>query len=186
MHSQTHRDLGILLIKRLLPGLPKRYRSAFLLGCVEPDKNPITYLRGSVRHRWLSGHTFRAAHRRMFRWTGSLEAKSRWRITDWYTLGKLVHYTADSFTYAHSDSFPGQLAAHRAYERRRHSHFAGIVSLTSSSTSRPIPFLTQLHWDYIHKAPCVQTDRDYILTACTALLSALRAPQRAAPALAYL
>ena len=97
--------------------VPKRYVQAFLIGCIEPDRNPVTYLKGSIRHQWLRGHNYRNARRFMRRISVRLENKDSWNLYDYYTLGKLIHYTTDAFTYAHNDTFPTALTEHREYER---------------------------------------------------------------------
>lgn len=116
MKGESHRQLGRFLMNAYLPGLAKRHARAFLLGCIEPDRNPTTYLKGSVRSQWLRGHNWNNASRYMGRICARLERKERLSMLDYYAMGKLMHYTADAFTYAHNKYFPTNLKEHRRYE----------------------------------------------------------------------
>ena len=56
MKKKDHLLLGrFLLAKKEAPSGSIK-RRLFLFGCVEPDINPFTYMRGSVRHQFLQGH----------------------------------------------------------------------------------------------------------------------------------
>ena len=116
MRGKSHMELGNYLVERFIPGLPFYFRSAFLMGCVQPDKNPATYLKGSLRYQWLRGHNYPNARRFMGRLARRLEKKAALGLWDYYSLGKLVHYTADAFTAAHNDFYLSSLRDHRQYE----------------------------------------------------------------------
>ena len=49
MRRQSHIAMGRFLLRTYLPHLPRQYARLFLLGCIEPDGNPTTYLKGSIR-----------------------------------------------------------------------------------------------------------------------------------------
>ena len=106
MRGKSHRCLGKYLVQHYMSDTPERYVKAFLLGCIEPDRNPATYLKGSIRCQWLRGHNYRNARRFMRAISARLEKKEKLGLFDYYTLGKLIHYTTDAFTYAHNDTFP--------------------------------------------------------------------------------
>ena len=106
MRGKSHRCLGKYLVQHYMSDTPERYVKAFLLGCIEPDRNPATYLKGSIRCQWLRGHNYRNARRFMRAISARLERKEKLGLFDYYTLGKLIHYTTDAFTYAHNDTFP--------------------------------------------------------------------------------
>ena len=44
MRGKSHRCLGKYLVQHYMSDTPERYVKAFLLGCIEPDRNPATYL----------------------------------------------------------------------------------------------------------------------------------------------
>lgn len=117
MRRKSHICLGNYLIDQYMLSAKKWHRRMFLFGCVQPDMNPLTYLKGSLRARWLCGHHYPNAKPFMERISQRLERRKQLHIMDYYTLGKLIHYTADAFTYAHNDTFPGSLSGHRNYEK---------------------------------------------------------------------
>lgn len=47
MRGKSHRCLGNYLVQRYMGDAPQSHIKAFLLGCIEPDRNPATYLKGS-------------------------------------------------------------------------------------------------------------------------------------------
>ena len=49
MRGKSHRCLGQYLVEKYMPNAPKRYIRAFLIGCIEPARNPVAYLKGSIR-----------------------------------------------------------------------------------------------------------------------------------------
>ena len=75
MRGKSHLCLGQYLTERYMQDAPKRCVKAFLVGCVEPDRNPITYLKGSLHFQWLRGHNYRNARRFMRRISTRLENK---------------------------------------------------------------------------------------------------------------
>ena len=58
-----------------------------------------------------------------------LQEKPKLNLFDFYTLGKLIHYTADAFTAAHNESFQGNLQEHRSYESSLHQSFLGYFQI---------------------------------------------------------
>ena len=166
MRGKSHISLGHYLLSHYLPELPVWHKRAFLLGCIQPDRNPATYLKGSLRHRWLHGHNYHNA--RMF--SRRLEKKEVLHLFDFYTLGKLIHYTADAFTYAHNDFFRNTLSAHRLYEHRLQDHFLNYLS---SNPSVDIPFSASImdtincfHQEYARENTDIFRDSRFALQAC--------------------
>lgn len=125
--THSHRILGKYLTDTYLPHAPKRYKTAFLFGCTEPDKNPITYLKGSIRCRPLQGHNWLSAQKYMQRIALRLQNRRRLTLLDYYTMGKLIHYTQDAFTASHNESFPAGLRAHRSYEFALQEQFVAYI-----------------------------------------------------------
>ena len=52
MRRKSHKLLGEYLAREYMTDIPKSYVCAFLIGCVEPDRNPATYLKGSLKFQW--------------------------------------------------------------------------------------------------------------------------------------
>ena len=171
MRAKSHRLLGKFLAQRYLGHIPKPCIRAFLAGCTQPDKNPATYLKGSLRNRWLHGHDYANANRYMRRIVLRLHRKCSWNMLDYYTLGKLIHYTADAFTAAHAEHFSSNLRAHRDYECQLHHYFA--AHLNRQRHRFPLVHncamenIRHYHRKYRKCPPNICTDTDYCIgVAC--------------------
>ena len=181
MQAKSHRLLGQFLVNRYLTDLSRPYVRVFLVGCTEPDKNPTTYLKGSLRSRWLHGHDYTNAKRYMHRIIFRLNRKRCWNLLDYYTLGKLIHYTADAFTAAHRENFEGDLFAHRRYECQLHHYFATHLSRHAN----PYPHIHNCametiryyHRQYRKCPPCISTDTDYCIGVTCLITGMLTARQ---------
>lgn len=177
MRGKSHQSLGKYLAEHYMENVPERYIRAFLIGCTQPDRNPATYLKGSIRHQWLRGHNFHNAQRFMGRIASRLEQKETWNLLDYYTLGKLIHYTADAFTYAHNDTFPTNLNDHRIYEAELQEHFLGYLQedpLVTPLYARTImQAIYRCHSAYQEMPAGICTDSHFALTACCCVLTIL-------------
>ena len=181
MRGKSHIALGNYLIERYLPEIPGHRKTAFLLGCVQPDRNPATYLKGSLRCRWLRGHNYLNARPFMKRLSHRLEQKSTLNLFDYYTLGKLIHYTADAFTAPHNDFFPGSLRGHRQYETALQHHFLAYLHRCSLPDIQPgrtiMEGIYSYHQEYSIGAAEIARDMHFALHACCCVLAGLRIPQ---------
>lgn len=186
MRAKSHRLLGEALVQQYFTGLPRSYIRMFLAGCVQPDKNPATYLKGSLRQSFLRGHNFSNAKRYMCRILSRLEQPRRWNHLDYYTLGKLIHYTADAFTAAHADRFDGNLLQHRQYECQLHRYFQGHLALHHGKWHCVYPSVMKnicyYHRQYRKLPPSVSTDTDYCIGVSSLIVGMLTARQTAAKA----
>ena len=169
MKKKDHLLLGrFLLAKKEAPSGSIK-RRLFLFGCVEPDINPFTYMRGSVRHQFLQGHNEENAREHFQKVLEKLNRSGVRTPWQWFTLGTLIHYAADSFTFPHNKSlFPGSLADHVAYELQLHALFPQYLSAMAGSWG----FLTVHHQSlealrkrYLYEAGSAGTDCRYILAA---------------------
>lgn len=181
MRGKSHISLGYYLLDRYLPALPSRYRRAFMLGCIEPDRNPATYFKGSLRFQWLRGHNYRNASRFMRRISLRLEQKSAWNLFDYYTLGKLIHYTADAFTYPHNDHFPHNLSGHRDYEVQLQNHFLSYLQEDPQVDIRLaksiMDGIADYHLEYSMEAADIHRDSQFALQACCCVLAIALTPR---------
>ncbi len=177
MRGKSHICLGQYLIQHYMPEIPERYKKAFLLGCIEPDRNPATYIKGSLRYQWLRGHNYLNARRYMRRVSWRLEHKETLNLLDYYTLGKLIHYTADAFTYAHNDMFTTDLVDHREYEVALQNHFLAYMEQdpkVDSHTARSImEAIYRYHKEYRELPQDIHTDTKFALRACCCVLAIL-------------
>lgn len=177
MRGKSHRCLGQYLAEHYLTNTPKRYVKAFLIGCIEPDRNPVTYLKGSLRFQWLRGHNYHNARRFMRQISWRLEKKENLNLYDYYTLGKLIHYTTDAFTYAHNDTFTTNLGDHREYEAALQDHFLNYLQedpQVNPYTARSImEAIYSYHREYEELDADIRTDSRFALTACCCVLAIL-------------
>lgn len=179
MRGKSHKSLGKYLAEHYFPHTPKRFVRAFLIGCVEPDRNPATYLKGSIRREFLRGHNYENAMRYMARIAKRLEKKRVWTMLDYYTIGKLIHYTTDAFTYAHNITFGASLSDHRAYEHALQEHFLTYLSEAPEIEVRTfrcvMDAISAYHGDYDCSPMGIRTDSRFALRACCCVLVTLLA-----------
>lgn len=177
MRGKSHQHLGKFLVRRYMSDAPNRYVRAFLIGCIEPDRNPVTYLKGSIRRQWLRGHNFENAKRYMYRIARRLERKPRWTLLDYYTLGKLIHYTTDAFTYAHNESFGTALSDHQVYEASLQEYFLDYLSthpeVETAAFRSVADAIRSYHRAYSRTNADIRTDSRFALTASCCVLSIL-------------
>lgn len=180
MRGKSHRLLGQYLVEHYMEDIPKRYQKAFLFGCIEPDRNPATYLKGSIHYQWLRGHNYLNARPFMRHIARRLEAKDRLNLFDYYTLGKLIHYTTDAFTYAHNDMFTTDLGEHREYEAALQNHFLNYIQSDPQVSHENARSIMEAIYRY-HKVYCklpanIHTDAKFALRACCCVLAVLFLP----------
>lgn len=171
MRGKSHQQLGLYLAETYMSHLPKRYVKAFLIGCIEPDRNPATYLKGSLRQQWLRGHNWGNAQNYMRKVARRLENRKALRLLDYYAMGKLIHYTTDAFTSAHNAHFSENLHDHRAYEVALQNHFIQYLSQKPTiwtDAKRPIMDMIQrYHANYIRRPVNIHTDTRFaIIVSC--------------------
>ena len=183
MRTKDHMALGRLLLEQTEQPALQRHRTAFLLGCVEPDRNPLTYLRGSRRHRLLRGHN-----------AGNSQAYIRWQLDrlerrgvgsaySCFALGTLLHYIADEFTYAHNESFTGTLREHVRYE-----HSLSPLFTQELAQQQELPracgsaeaFLEGSRLAYCAQSHTMQTDCRCIIRVCGVVFGKLTAARASA------
>lgn len=177
MRGKSHRCLGQYLAGHYMTGVSKSCIKAFQIGCIEPDRNPVTYLKGSIRCQWLRGHNYRNARRFMRQISWRLEKKKKLNLYDYYTLGKLIHYTTDAFTYAHNDTFPTQLSDHKAYEDALQEHFLAFMEKDPQvdvKVARSVmEAICSYHREYEQVESNIHNDSRFALTACCCVLAIL-------------
>lgn len=177
MRGESHRSLGRYLVRSYLDNKPKRCIQAFLLGCIEPDRNPATYLKGSLRNQWLRGHNYCNAFPYMLRLSRRLEQRDSFTLLDYYALGKLIHYTTDAFTYAHNIQFPNRMEEHRTYEAELQKYFLSFIreepDMPEAKHGSIIDTIRGLHREYIRLPATIQNDARYSIAACRSILQLL-------------
>lgn len=169
MRTIDHLLLGRYLLARSASPALHRHCHAFLLGCVEPDYNVLSYLRGIRHGEKLRGHNAENSSAFLARCMADFEENGLSSAWDYFRLGTMLHYAADAFTAPHNRFWTGSLLEHRAYEAALHRRFAAMLE-----SARPDRLAYReyapLHEDYCAETPGMETDFRYILTACASLL----------------
>ncbi|MBR5489569.1 MAG: zinc dependent phospholipase C family protein [Firmicutes bacterium] len=182
MRGKSHIHLGKYIIDHYMENTGLLHRKLFLFGCIQPDRNPFTYLKGSLRHRLLQGHDYHNAMRFMQRISGRLEKRRPLNPLDCYTFGKLIHYIADAFTYVHNDAFSGSLSCHRNYERKLQNFFLTYLNQTPkpdiSSSLSIMETIEQYHRDYCTRSQSILTDSVFALETSCCVAALLYSPTK--------
>ena len=177
MCGKSHHQLGEYLVEHYMIHESNRNIHAFLFGCIQPDKNPATYFKGSLRCQWLRGHNYHNAIKFMKRISLRLECKEQFTLYDYYTLGKLIHYTADAFTMAHNAYFPLDLACHREYEIKLQDHFLQFLQedpqVDIQLAKSIMDTISNYHHEYSRQKPHMNNDIIYAVRASCSVLSYL-------------
>ena len=153
-----------------------RRRALFFLGNLLPDYLPLTYLRGVRQSRGLRGHDRPYSEAYIRKSIRLLEGRAHLRVLDFYRLGSLLHYLADSFTFVHTEAFDGDLRAHRRYEWALHRVMtaaleAGDVGQVSVESCRVLWERARAH--HARALPRPERDGSAILSVCRAVTERL-------------
>lgn len=170
MQNKDHYLLGCFILKRYGACIEPICQKLFLLGCVEPDWNLVTYTRGSIKHRFLHGHNAENVQKHLTHMTERLMKTGVRTPLQWFYFGAALHYLADSFTFAHNRIFTGSIIEHRQYEKVLHTYFTEYLQ-----THRDDIFTAEevCHESYLLDRRSYQTDCRYILGATVMLCSRL-------------
>ncbi len=172
MRRRDHMALGRFLLERSDHADLQKHRKAFLLGCVEPDINMASYMRGMGRCRGLLGHNAENSRRYIARRFEHIKEKGLRHAGDYFRLGVVLHYVADAFTGAHNGRGGGNLLRHRIYEESLHRIFS--LGPFPAGDEREITDLMtsylDMHARYRREKQSPETDRRYIMSACEKLL----------------
>lgn len=177
MQKRSHKLLAQTLLDSYDGFEKKRFEVAFLFGSFQPDCNPLSYLKGSLRAKKLMGHNFSNSQRYIYRHILSLQRRHQWNLWQYYTLGKLTHYLADAFTYPHNDTYPDSLMDHRRYEDHLRRQFALYLAdrrvYPARARGNVVFAISQLHRQYLTAASDWQRDARFILLANDLLLASV-------------
>ena len=176
MKKRSHKLLGIYLAERYMDDATKACRKAFVFGCVEPDYNYASYLKGWGTGNRVKGHNYECACHYIRKNARYLSEKHTWNLWDYYQFGRMLHYLADAFTFPHNSHYEGTLANHVRYELEMQPIFLEKLKDTAAqavpvigSRAGIVEELNRLHRDYRKQASNPERDCDIILqTLCMA------------------
>ena len=169
MKNIDHRMLGRTLMEIHRKQVPYLCRKAFVLGSIEPDKNPLTYLHGQIRGKFLCGHNYENVMPSIRKLYEKLKQGGYSEVKRYYLMGKLTHYIADIFTFPHNAAFRGNIKAHGLYERKLHGYMKenlqSFERVDEEINIKDPDDLEELHKEYIQQAGTCEKDYRYIIQA---------------------
>ena len=174
MIPKDHRLLGEFLAQQMIKNTSPLATHLFVTGCVFPDHNPMTYLRGLYMGHPLKSHFVFLSYPEILRLCNKLESKEKLHIWDYYTLGALLHYAADAFTFPHNEHYTGNMLEHGKYEHTQlHQTFGQYVTeefqIEKCAVNRTQTIgsaFSQLHDSYMEAEPTALCDARYICQVC--------------------
>lgn len=141
-------------------------KSAFEYGCISPDVNPLTYVKG---HTYAG--TVSYVRNTLNRLHGKLKSPA-----DYFDLGRAVHFIGDYFTFPHTPRFKGTLSEHVSYENLLHRHIITESNeintesrLDLSSAKKCIDLLECVHEKYYSTKNSIENDWNYIRFVCSSI-----------------
>jgi len=175
MQTRDHLVLGYFLLDFAGSEELSAHRRAFLAGCVEPDCNAATYLRGMRAGQKFRGHHAENSFAHLSKEMAEIEAEGLCTPWDYFALGTMLHYAADAFTWPHNTFWPDSLARHVVYEQKLHAVFAGELARGPAGTEAAQPralaaFFAESHRAYSNEPRGMETDCRYIIGVCEGLL----------------
>ena len=169
MKTADHLLLGQYLLERYGTPQLRRHSRAFLLGCVEPDYNVFSYLRGMRYYEKFHGHNAENSFEFLSHCCADFRKNGVYSQWDYFRLGTMIHYAADAFTAPHNSFWTGSLSEHCAYEAELHQKFGELLKNAHPDVISYREYVP-LHKAYCVDTPGMETDFRYILTACLSLL----------------
>ena len=176
MQKRSHTLLASALLRSRDGFDARRFELAFLFGSFQPDCNPFSYLKGSLRARKFGGHNYTNSHDYIYDHIERLQRRHKtWTMWQYYTLGKLTHYLADAFTYPHNENFPDTMLDHHRYETDLRQYFSGYMAHRTprqlKSDQELVTALEELHQQYMENRSTTGRDTRYILMATRMLMA---------------
>lgn len=144
----------------------KLKKSAFEYGCISPDVNPLTYVKG---HTYAGTASY--VKNVLTRLHGNLKSS-----VDYFDLGRAVHFIGDYFTFPHTSEFHGTLSEHISYEKRLHRYIINETNdiltesrLDLSNAKKCINLLESVHKKYYSTKNSIAKDWNYIRFVCSSI-----------------
>jgi hypothetical protein len=179
METTDHALLATLLLSGSRANLSLPARLLFRFGCIEPDINKLTYLRGSLRTRMLRGHNAEITETHIKNKLERFTRRTKHSLLDWFVLGTTIHYIADSFTFAHNGrAFGKSLRKHIGYEKELSLEFrmameCGLKDCHGSREQEPLALFSNLRKLYEKETPSLKNDCTYIVRSCVGVMDSL-------------
>lgn len=175
MKKKDHLMLASFILRLADASVLSLHSTAFTAGCIEPDLNVFSYLRGSLKGKKFHGHNAGNCRTHLEKLLGKIEERGLTSGYDCFLLGVAVHYIADSFTAVHNtDILDVDVKTHLEYENRLHEDLTEalkkpfIFEYGMLNTSLK-DYVTDNHHSYSASAPSTKNDCSYIVKTCCAV-----------------
>lgn len=172
MRTEDHKCLGYYLLEQANEMmLNVKCKKAMVFGSIEPDLNFFTYLRGSVRKQTFKGHNYENTREYIQKLIQRIESDQCSDKKRYYHIGRLLHYTADAFTYPHNTKFTGSISDHCNYEKKLHVYMNSMLinhTFVRGEVTSEITLgkqIEKLHDKYLTETHHYVTDCNYIMKA---------------------
>ncbi|MGN1480340.1 zinc dependent phospholipase C family protein [Porcipelethomonas sp.] len=170
METKDHLALAKLIISKN-KFIDKSYKkAAFETGCISPDINLLTYAKG---------HTYSGTIDYVKKTVSGLSEKLH-TASDFFELGRAVHFIGDYFTFPHSPNFKGTLKEHVEYEAVLHKYISENSggnfpdkSLMKFRNKKTVELIDSAHEKYLSLKNSVKTDWAFIRFVCSEVTFAL-------------
>ena len=178
MTTKSHYDFALYLLRNCTYFDSDSANTSFLLGCVEPDMNIATELKGSLSCQPLRGHNYPNSTPCVKTLLKKLQYGQKNDFLYYYRIGKLIHYLTDAFTYPHNSSFEGSIHEHRVYEQELEKHFNMAMHIRFAKhkiydANQLYSYFSAAHDEYIKKRPGTETDTHFILSVIPSAFASL-------------
>lgn len=189
MMSKDHRLLGEALARQMIHSKSYLKNHLFITGCVFPNHNPLTYVKGLCIGHPFKTHFYFLSYPKISRLFKKLENKRQLYFIDYYRLGILIHYVADAFTFPHNEQYPGTMLEHAAYEKYLlHKELEGYIAENLSmclsvryDEQPPEKAFLDMHDAYLNGKMSPEKDAVYIcncsVMVCRRVLEAENEPE---------
>lgn len=179
MKTIDHKNLAQYLLGSMDSGGKTRNRKAFVLGCIVPDYIPFTYMRGYIKSKEFKGHNTESSKKYIEKRMKMLEKRKSKTGVDFFNIGILIHYIADSFTYPHNKTFYGNVRDHIAYETELHKTFDIMLMKFQKEnelvSTELFEYLKKQHGRYNLAEQSYVNDCNFIINVCWNVLITLLA-----------
>ena len=170
MLTRNHIDLAKFILRNSDHTELRRYSALFILGCIWPDINLLTYI---VSHN---------ANKRLVdveKCLLKLMRLKRLSPINAFRFGVALHYVADSFTMTHNPLFfKGNILEHLDYEKALFPHMRNQLNMLVQNLSQfrqesEFSSITKMHENYLQDDLSYSTDANYIIYVSTRITGIL-------------
>lgn len=183
MRKKSHISLAKYIVESLEEQELQKHKKAFYLGSILPDCKPSFI---TVKHE-MEG-TFPKVQQEL---EEIVERQRNSQINTrvfYRSLGEVIHYIADYFTFPHNPHYPGNLRDHCAYEEQlkkglreyiqsgeaeRNSARVRASVQNLNSTEDICKFIQNAHETYVKLKNSVEGDCRHIVTLCHQVVAAV-------------